>query len=143
MTVENLTVLNAQLNNFNSPIGFRATDVSCVSRDGRRIQFVNHSEVPGLTEKCLTMFEENMARAIQIDDISFSCALFWIGFIAIHPFMDANGRTAKAVIAKELNKKRFHMITFDLIDRYLIEGNIDEDLGVLQKLFLASIEPIQ
>lgn len=139
-TIDSLKVINASINNFEKPFGFRSSGVFCVARDGRKIEFVDHAQVPALIEKCLNLFNENMAESSRLDEIALSAALFWMGFIAIHPFVDGNGQTAKTVIEKALAKRQLRMITFDLIDRYLIEGDLEEDVPVLQKLFIASIE---
>jgi len=69
----------------------------------------------------------------ELDQIALASARFWMGF-------DGNRQSAKIFLEKALLKRKIKVITFDLIDRYMIEGNLEEDVPVLQKLFLASIE---
>lgn len=118
--------------------GLRSAPAWCVTRDGRAVEFAAPAEIPAALERCLARWREDAAAGGDALRLAFAAARFWLAFIAIHPFVDGNGRTARAYLRRELDALGCAIGDFALIDRYLIEGR-PEDLERLAWLFLLSI----
>ncbi|MBI4348894.1 MAG: Fic family protein [Elusimicrobia bacterium] len=120
--------------------GWRRERAYCVARDGRVVSFVAPELVEPMLGGCLGRWIEEAARRPGLPELARSVARFWLAFVAIHPFVDGNGRTAKAFLRSELERLGYRLLGFDLIDRYLIEGR-PADFDRLTALFLVSIVP--
>lgn len=121
--------------------GWRDRPAWCVTRDGRRVAFAPPAAIDPHLRRCLERWEELAAARPTWKEAAAGAARFWLAFIAIHPFVDGNGRTAKAFLRMGLERLGYRVRGFELIDRLLLEGRPD-DLDRLAALFLVSLEPM-
>lgn len=122
--------------------GLRHAPAFCVARDGRVVSFVSPEEIEPRLRDALRRWEADSTGPADPLSVASAAAALWVRLIAIHPFVDGNGRTAKAFLLSELEALGFSLSGFELIDRHLIEGR-PEDLAVLTHLFLASFSRVR
>ncbi len=118
--------------------GLRARPARCVARDGRIVAFAAPGDIPAALRGCVERFHRELSEGTAPLPVAYAAARFWLAFIAIHPFEDGNGRTAKAYLRLALEPVGFSIPDFALVDRYLIEGPADVER--LTWLFLVSLK---
>lgn len=121
--------------------GLRHAPAFCVARDGRVVSFVAPEEIEPRLRDALRRWEADRVGAEGPLAVASACAALWLRLIAIHPFVDGNGRAAKAFLLAELEALGYGLAGFELIERHLIEGR-PEDLAALACLFLASFSRV-
>ena len=85
---------------------FREQSVYCTARSGQKITFTPPSEIVGTLAMVLEEFNSLIAGSESVEEISFAMSYFWMGFIATHPFLNGNGRTAKAYLEQKAKSQR-------------------------------------
>lgn len=125
--------------NFEGEPGFRKIDVYCRARTGETIRFAAPDHIPsqlfGLMKKFQTMLENGK----DVESVSKAFSLFWLGFIAIHPFINGNGRTGKAFIQKKAQDLGFVLKKAEILDSILLLGDTKRDLYLLEIYFRSNL----
>lgn len=115
-----LVMINRRLDPLKSNNSFRTNAVTCTAATGSKIHFL----APELIEISLIKLFETIER---IEDKFESLAVFWIGFIAIHPFNNANGRTAKEFLKIESLNLGLRINNLYQIDSILLTENTEDN----------------
>jgi fido (protein-threonine AMPylation protein) len=115
-----LLSLNAKLQKM-AQSHFRDHPVYCLAKSGQKITFV----APELISICLIKLLEKVEKE---KDFLRSLSIFWIGFIAIHPFENANGRTAKEYLRLKLKERELEVVNLNQIDSILLTKNTKDNL---------------
>ena len=139
LLVLNLRSRGAETSHGDRAPGLRVQPACCVARDGRLVTFAAPEAIRPFLYKCVEQWLGSTTERPSPRDVAAAAARFWLTFVAVHPFVDGNGRTAKAFLRMELEPLGFAISGFELIDRYLIEGKAG-DLENLAALFLMSIK---
>jgi len=109
-----------------------------------------------LDEICKTLTEKfRLADDAGIYSKIIAIAEFIVDFLAIHPFLDGNGRTARLLSTFLLEKANFHFARFDSLDKIILErrsdyydalntsqknwGTVDEDLTPWIQFYIKAI----
>jgi hypothetical protein len=121
--------------------GFRAQPVICIDRLDREIHFTPHAEIAQKMNGLLAAFAAEFNRAGDIGAVAAALAKFYYGIIAIHPFMDANRRTAFAFIAGRAQEKSYAVSGIDLLRNCLFEGKVAREMEKLTSLFTHILKP--
>lgn len=121
--------------------GFRTSDVFCVDKLGRKINFSKPEVVGQQTKQLMEVFAAEFDNAKDIPAIALSFARFFYAFIAIHPFRDANRRTAFTFLKSRAHEKSCDIQSLDVLRRVLLEGAISEEMQKLRSLFITMLKP--
>lgn len=138
--VNELVVINSKIQCFKQPLGFRSQSVYCLSREGQQITFAPPHQVLPLLQKITTEFLFSIQKDTTIQGFVQAITLFWIGFISIHPFNDGNGRTAKEFIRRIALTTAYEVVSFDLLDKVLLTGNLKSDIPRVETALLLRIQ---
>lgn len=123
-----------------SPQGLRNSDVFCVTKNNQIVDFLESQWVGPALQKCLENFNKEMEEAEHIKEKIFAISKFWISFIAIHPFTDGNGRTAKSIVRQSLK----NAVGIDADPAILDEILLTEDFRKnIKKVYLALYSLVQ
>jgi hypothetical protein len=120
--------------------GLRRENVFCIAKTGQKIKFTPHQEVAGSLALLMEQFLELNTHAQTLEEVALSYSYFWLGFIGIHPFMNGNGRTAKAYLIKKAQSQNFELNVHGL-DGILLKGNLQEDMNQLIQYFITNLNP--
>lgn len=123
--------LNATvLEHSSEPSPFRTTEVLCVARDGNEIAFCEPQWIDQKLRAILEVASSLLRDATSANATAYAAALLWMGIIAVHPFADGNGRTAFRFIVSRLDrsKHRIDAADYPILRRYLIRGDVNNDL---------------
>ena len=120
---------------------FREQSVYCVARSGLKITYTPPSEIVGTLAMVLEEFNSLLAGSENVEEISFAMSYFWMGFISTHPFLNGNGRTAKAYL--ELKARALGLeINLAGIDSILLESDPQQNLQQLYPYFLQNLKQL-
>jgi hypothetical protein len=122
--------------------GFRGTPVICVDTFGREIHFVSADEVPRNIGNMLEVFADDFSKAREYFALSVSFAKLFYSLIAIHPFENANRRTAVEFLMRRAKEKGYSLHSTDLLKKVLFEGNVGHELRILSLLFSQLLRPL-
>ncbi len=133
--------LNSKLMGHEALGRFREQSVYCVARSGQKITFTPPQEIVGSLAMILEEFNSLLAGSENLEEISFAMSYFWMGFIATHPFMNGNGRTAKAFLDQ---KARSLGLEVDLkgVDSILLEADPQQNIKELYPYFLQNLKQL-
>jgi fido (protein-threonine AMPylation protein) len=120
---------------------FREQSVYCTARSGQKITFTPPSEIVGTLAMVLEEFNSLIAGSESIEEISFAMSYFWMGFIATHPFMNGNGRTAKAYLEQKAKTLGLE-INLAGIDGILLEQDPQQNIQLLYPYFLQNLKQL-
>jgi Fic family protein len=135
-----LCLLNMQVRGTPEGFGLRTVEVRALSRDDRPILFAPPESIHAHLTRALAVWDASVARARDPHAAAAACARFWMTYVAIHPFLDGNGETGRRFLARELGRRGMRLTTFAFLDRCLIEGEPESDLGRLTAVFLLSLD---
>ncbi|MCB0394154.1 MAG: Fic family protein [Bdellovibrionales bacterium] len=139
---ELLMAINSRLRNFES-VGYRSSEVFCEDKSGTSFSYIPFKKISPMMEISLASFKFNIEKAKSRKEIAKACGMFWMNFISIHPFEDANGRTGIEYIRASLRST-----DYELIEPYFFKSykmgirTAEEDFDHLSHLFLLSIKPL-
>lgn len=139
--INELTRVNQRIVNYADPAGFRTVDVVCQARTGQTIRFASPEAIPTQLVGLLTKFENLIGRESTLENLSQAFSLFWLGFIAIHPFYNGNGRTGKVYLMHKAQEMGFVLRKPDTLDAILLQGDVQRDLSLLQIYFMSNLTP--
>ena len=108
--------------------GIRTEEVVCVDRNNHRVDFLAPELIEASLSKCLANLNEDMSDPQDMKRVLFGLSRFWISFIAIHPFSDANGRTGKKIISNLLTHWRGRRFDLSELDKILLGPDFQENL---------------
>lgn len=120
---------------------FREQSVYCTARSGQKITFTPPSEIVGTLAMVLEELNSLIAGSETLEEISFAMSYFWMGFIATHPFMNGNGRTAKAYLEQK-SKTLGLEINLSGIDGILLEQDPQQNMQLLYPYFLQNLKQL-
>ncbi len=120
---------------------FREESVYCVARSGQKITFTPPSEIVGTLALVLEEFNSLLSGSETIEEISFALSYFWMGFIATHPFMNGNGRTAKAFLEQKAKSLGLEL-NLAGIDSILLEQDPQQNMQLLYPYFLQNLKQL-
>lgn len=120
---------------------FREQSVYCTARSGQKITFTPPSEIVGTLAMVLEEFNSLIAGSETVEEISFAMSYFWMGFIATHPFMNGNGRTAKAYLEQKAKTLGLE-INLAGIDGILLEQDPQQNIQLLYPYFLQNLKQL-
>jgi fido (protein-threonine AMPylation protein) len=133
--VNRLLLINQKILNYSGNCGFRNHDVVCLAKTGQTVRFTSpnvlHSQLNLLMENFYSFYE----KANNSDSLSAAFSYFWLGFIAIHPFTDGNGRTGKEYISQKIKEKKLPKKNLASLDSILLKGETTKDLQQLRNIF--------
>lgn len=137
--INELLRLSQRTLNFEGEPGFRKVDVYCRARTGETIRFASPDHIPsqlfGLMKKVQSLLEQGT----DIETISRAFSVFWLGFIAIHPFINGNGRTGKAYLLKKAQDLGLVLKKPEILDSILLLGEPKRDLTLLEIYFKSNL----
>lgn len=137
--INELLRLSSRTLNFEGPAGFRTVPVVCTARTGQTIRFTSPEmigpQLLGLMNKVRNLLRANS----DIDSVARAFSMFWLGFIAIHPFINGNGRTGKAYLEKKASELGFSLKNLHILDQILLLGDMNRDLSLLQIYFKSNL----
>ncbi|MEZ0226142.1 MAG: Fic family protein [Alphaproteobacteria bacterium] len=120
---------------------FRGQPVICVDRHDREIHFTPHAQIGEKMTALLSAFAEEFKDAADVRAVSAALAKFYYGIIAIHPFTDANRRTAFAFIERRAREKSYAVSGIALLRNCLFEGKVAREMEKLTALFTHILKP--
>jgi hypothetical protein len=120
---------------------FRGQSVICIDRHDREIHFTPHEQIGEKTNALLSAFANDFGLAEDLRAVSAALAKFYYGIIAIHPFTDANRRTAFAFVERRAREKSYSIIGIDLLRNCLFEGKVAREMEKLTALFTHILKP--
>ncbi|MCE3011539.1 MAG: Fic family protein [Proteobacteria bacterium] len=120
---------------------FREQSVYCTARSGQKITFTPPSEIVGTLAMVLEEFNSLIAGSETVEEISFAMSYFWMGFIATHPFMNGNGRTAKAYLEQKAKTLGLE-INLAGIDGILLEQDPQQNIQLLYPYFFQNLKQL-
>lgn len=123
--------------------GYRMENVICVDKLDREIIFTPPADIAAKMDVIMTSFALDFAAAQDKMALSTAFAKFYYGFIAIHPFMDGNRRTAFAFIEARAAEKSRSVHSLHLLQKFMFEGNVMPELLKLTALFSHILTPPQ
>lgn len=121
--------------------GFRTTDVFCTDKFSRKISFSKPTEIQSSIDSLLTSFAVEFDKAQDLPALALCFARFFYVFIAIHPFEDANRRSAFTFLERRAKEKAYDIHSIDLLRRVLLEGAVAEEMQKLRSLFIRILQP--
>lgn len=139
--VNDLIRINQRVLNYSLPGGYRTDDVVCVARTGQKVRFAPHAVVPGSMELLINKFTTLLEESKDLEKFAYALSFFWLGFIAIHPFPNGNGRTGKEFLSLMAKEKNLSISSIADLDKILLTGNLNQDLPQLQHIFINSLKP--
>jgi hypothetical protein len=125
----------------NSGEDFRGQSVICIDRHDHEIHFTPHEQIARKMNSLLTAFADEFCAAADCRAVSAALAKFYYGIIAIHPFTDANRRTAFAFIELRAREKSYAVSGIDLLRNCLFEGKVAREMEKLTALFTHILKP--
>ncbi len=133
--------LNSKLLGSQAQGRFRDQSVYCTARSGQKITFTPPSEIVGTLAMVLEEFNSLIAGSESVEEISFAMSYFWMGFISTHPFMNGNGRTAKAFLEQKAKTLGLE-INLAGIDVILLEQDPQQNIQLLYPYFLQNLKQL-
>ena len=123
--------------------GFRSTDVFCTDKFNRKITFSKPADIKSGIDQLLTLFATEFEKAVDVPALALCFARFFYVFISIHPYEDANRRTAFTFLERRAKEKSYEIYSIDLLRRVLLEGAVTEEMQKLRSLFIKILKPQQ
>lgn len=80
---------------------FRTEEVSMVDPGGEARQAIPYKEIPEAVQSLCSEFKQNIENAKDQKSTIAAIAIFHHHFLVIHPFLDGNGRTARALLLQQ------------------------------------------
>ncbi|MBD66151.1 MAG: hypothetical protein CME62_13145 [Halobacteriovoraceae bacterium] len=112
---------------------FRTQNMYCLTKSGKQVLYIGPDQIEEkldtLMETVFTLCQRSEAGEMLIK----SLAIFWLGFIEIHPFTDGNERTAKEYIKHKLSIADLPVISMRPLERIKISGDVREDLPLVEQ----------
>lgn len=137
--INELLRLSQRTLNFEGEPGFRKVDVYCRASTGEKIRFAAPDHIPaqllGLMKKVKSLLEDQN----DIEKVARAFSIFWLGFIAIHPFINGNGRTGKAYLMKKTQELGLELKKTEILDSILLLGEPKRDLSLLEIYFKSNL----
>lgn len=125
--------------NYQGEAGFRTIDVFCRARTGETIRFASPDHIPSQLFGLMKKFQTMLDAGNDIETVSKAFSLFWLGFIAIHPFVNGNGRTGKVYIQKKADEIGYTLKKPEILDSILLLGDSKRDLSLLEIYFRSNL----
>lgn len=133
--IERLITINQSVVKESKP-KFRNENIFCVTRNGKQICYMAPDQIDTKLDDLMDTVFALCQQSEQADSLIKSLAVFWLGFVEIHPFEDGNLRTAKEYIRHKLDTAHLPVLSLRPLERVKIEGDIRVDLSnVEQALF--------
>jgi fido (protein-threonine AMPylation protein) len=82
---------------------------------------------------------KDFAAAQDLSSLAFAFAKFYYAFIAIHPFVDGNQRTAIKFIEDVALDRGYQMQPTPLLRKVHLQGNVPEELKKLTIVFYQAL----
>jgi fido (protein-threonine AMPylation protein) len=120
--------------------GFRTEHVFCVDKFDRPVAFAAPADIDGGMNHLMAVFAEEFAAASDRFLLSRTFARFYYGFIAIHPFIDANRRTAFVFLENRAAERSCKIESIDILRKVLLEGQVEAEMQKLIALFEAILK---
>lgn len=120
---------------------YRTKDVICLDAFGRTIAFSKPEKLTPEMTRLLAVFTAEFAQVADVPALALTFARFYYAFIAIHPFDDANRRTAFTFMECRAREKSFTICRPELLRRVLLEGNVAEEMQTLRSLLITMLQP--
>lgn len=139
LEINELLRISQRVLNYGEPPGFRTVNVFCRARTGETIRFASPDQIQGQLVSLMSKFQTMTSRCQDINDYARAFSVFWLGFIAIHPFINGNGRTGKEYLLKKANEKGLILNRPELLDGILLLGDLPRDLSLLQIYFKSNL----
>lgn len=121
--------------------GFRSTQVICIDKYGREVGFSAPPDIPFEMGRLMQAFAEEFKNAADIPSLALCFARFFYVFIAVHPYADANRRTAFDFIKRRAAEKSCDIGDIDMLRRVLLQGDVAEEMNKLRSLFIVLLTP--
>lgn len=122
--------------------GFRRDEVFCVDRSGREVGFYKPEDVDPAMQDLMAVFANEYMAATDKGPLALILAKFYYSLIAIHPFSDGNRRTGFAFLKARAGEKGWSLQNIELLQKFLFEGNVQEEMKKLTALFQHMLQPI-
>lgn len=137
--INELLRISQRILNFEEAPGFRTINVVCRAYTGQTIRFAAPEHISTQLLGLMTKFHTLLEEAQDLEAYSHAFAVFWLGFIAIHPFVNGNGRTGKEYLVKKARQHGLVLAHPELLDRVLLLGDLPRDLGLLKIYFKSNL----
>ena len=125
--------------NYEGEPGFRQVDVYCRAITGEKIRFAAPDHIPSQLLGLMKKVKSHLEEKSDIDTVSRAFSIFWLGFIAIHPFINGNGRTGKAYLMKKTQELGLVLKKSEILDSILLLGDAKRDLSLLEIYFKSNL----
>lgn len=125
--------------NYEGDPGFRKVDVYCRASSGEKIRFAAPDLIPSHLLSLMSKVKSLLEQKNDIETISRAFSIFWLGFIAIHPFINGNGRTGKAYLLKKAQELGLVLKKTEILDSILLLGDPKRDLTLLEIYFKSNL----
>jgi fido (protein-threonine AMPylation protein) len=120
---------------------FRHESVVCIDKFDREIHFTPHDQINERLAELMAVFAWELKAALTHRALAATLAKFYYGFIAIHPFKDANRRTAFVFLINRAEERGYHLFSISLLRKVLFEGNVRQEMEKLTALFTQMLKP--
>lgn len=137
--INELIRLSGRTLNFEGPAGFRTVPVVCTARTGQTIRFASPEAIGPQLLGLMNKVRNQLRTNADLESVARAFSIFWLGFIAIHPFINGNGRTAKAYLEKKAGELGFTLKNIHILDQILLLGDTSRDLSLLQIYFKSNL----
>jgi hypothetical protein len=144
--IDFLSRANAEALNQDKPSAFREHNVQVVTRESKSLEFIDHLDVaPQMFALCENYLKEIEGYAPNAGAKKIMCMLrFFRNFVLIHPFADANGRTAKKWLERELaTRLKLKLKHTDGIDRVLLKPGNTAAESELKELLAGTLTAVE
>lgn len=139
LDINELLRISQKILQYQEAPGFRTVDVFCVSKTGQKILFAAPEQVQKQLVGLMTNFRDLLSKSHDLGSYAKAFSVFWLGFIAIHPFINGNGRTAKEYLQNKIQESGLALSRMELLDGILLLGDLSRDLSLLQDYFLTHL----
>lgn len=136
--IERLFHINQSILKTNTP-KLRNKNLFCVTRDGKEICYMAPNQIDTKLDDLMDTVFALCQRSEQCDSLLKSLAVFWLGFVEIHPFEDGNLRTAKEYIRHKLDTAHLPVISLRPLERVKLVGDIKVDLDTVEQALFECI----
>ena len=112
----------------------RANHIEAFDADGRSLGIVLETVSPGGTPAAMVALVRDYAAAAAAPDMHplLAIALFTVQFLAIHPFLDGNGRLSRLLSTLLLLKAGYTFVPYCSLEKLVEAGKADYYLALRQ-----------
>lgn len=119
----------------------RDVAVTCIDKHDREIHFTPCHQINEKLADLMFIFTWEYKAAVNHRALAACLAKFYYGFIAIHPFKDANRRTAFIFLINRAEEQGYHLFSIALLRKCLFEGKVQAEMEKLTALFTHMLKP--